>query len=120
MKNKQKSWRLGMFAETVCIWFLRFKGYRILARRYKTKVGEIDIIASKSGGIFFIEVKARPDLRTGLECISPKQKLRIQHAAQIFLSRTRKKTFNQLRFDVMVVVPWGMPHHLKDAWRTDK
>jgi putative endonuclease len=119
-KDKKRAWRWGLIAETLCLWYLRFKGYRILASRYKTKSGEIDIIAIRWGGLAFIEVKARPSLHAGLECISTKQRERIQNAAQIFLSRMRKKDFNQMRFDVMVVVPWRLPYHLKDAWRLEK
>jgi putative endonuclease len=119
MGSRRWAWRWGIIAETICIWMLRFKGYRVLAQRYKTKSGEIDIIAKRGGAILFIEVKARASREQGLECISPKQRQRINHAAQIFLSRRRKKDFNQLRFDVMVVVPWRWPYHLKDAWRMD-
>jgi putative endonuclease len=120
MKNKRQAWRWGLAAERICIWLLRLKGYQILGQRYKTRVGEIDIIARRWGKISFIEVKARPSLNLGLECISYKQQTRIQNAAQIFLSRMRKKDFNQLRFDVMVVVPWRLPYHIKDAWRLKK
>lgn len=120
MKNKKKSWRWGVLAENLCVWVLRLKGYRILAKRYKTRMGEIDIIARRWGKISFIEVKARPTQALGLECISAKQRERIYHAAQIFLSRMKKKDFNQLRFDVMVVVPWRLPYHLKNAWRLEK
>lgn len=119
-KTKIKAWRWGVLAERFCIWMLRLQGYRVLATRYKTKVGEVDIIARRWGTIAFIEVKARPTLASGLECISARQRERIAHAAQIFLSRTRKKDFNQLRFDVMVVVPWRLPYHLKNAWRLDR
>lgn len=117
MSSKVKAWRWGIMAEKMCVWILRLKGYQILAQRYKTKMGEIDIIACRNGYLSFIEVKARPSVNAGLECISPKQRERISHAAQIFLSRNRKKDFNQMRFDVMVVVPWRFPYHLKDAWR---
>lgn len=115
--RKQAAWRWGVLAERMSIWLLRFKGYKVLETRYKTKMGEVDIIASRGRKIVFIEVKARPDLKRGLECISSKQRERIYHAAQIFLSRNPKKDFNQLRFDVMVVVPWRLPYHLEDAWR---
>jgi len=120
IKTKQRAWRWGLLAERLCIWLLRLKGYRIIATRYKTKKGEIDIIARRWGAISFIEVKARPSIAQGMECISSKQRQRICHAAQIFLSRSRKKDFNQLRFDVMVVVPWRLPYHLKNAWQLDK
>jgi putative endonuclease len=117
MSIKRKSWQWGLLAEKLCVWILRLKGYRILSQRYKTPVGEIDIVAQRGGLITFIEVKARSSRTKGLECISQKQQTRIYHAAQIFLSRNVKKDFNQWRFDVMVVVPWSWPYHLRDAWR---
>lgn len=116
-ESKKASWKKGLWAEYLCMWILRLKGHHILAHRYKTKVGEIDIVARKGNTLLFIEIKARPTLETGLTCITGKQRQRIQHAAEIFLSRNRKKDFNQIRFDVMVAVPWQFPYHLKDAWR---
>ena len=117
MGTKRQAWAWGLLAERICVWILRLKGYRILAQRFKTHVGEIDIVAQKGNLVSFIEVKARPNQRIGLECISSKQQQRIYHAAQIFLSKSLKKDFDRFRFDVMVVVPWCWPYHLKDAWR---
>lgn len=117
MRDKVHAWRWGVIAEHICIWVLRFQGYKILARRYKTKVGEIDIIARRFHALVFVEVKARSSYEVGLESISFKQRQRIQKTAEIFLSRSRKKDFNQMRFDVMVVVPWRWPYHLRNAWR---
>lgn len=116
---KRKAWKWGLYAETICSFILRLKGYKIIAKRYKTKVGEIDLIASRARTLVFIEVKARPSLEAGLLSISDRQRLRIQNAAEIFLSRWRKKQFKAMRFDVMVVVPWRLPHHLVNAWQID-
>jgi len=60
--NRQKAWRYGQAAEAICTLSLRLRGYRILARRFKTPLGEIDIIARRGNRIAFIEVKARQDL----------------------------------------------------------
>lgn len=120
MKTKQNrfaAWKRGHWAEAKCVWFLRLKGYRILQRRFKTKSGEVDIIARRFSTLLFIEVKARKTRNLGLASISPKQQQRIYHTAQIFLSKIKKNHFKQIRFDVMVVVPWQIPYHLKDAWR---
>lgn len=117
MSNKRQAWKWGLWAEYICLWSLRIRGYRILEHRFKTKAGEIDLIAMKRNTLLFIEIKARPSYDAGLISISPKQKHRIQQTAKIFLSRMQKKDFNQIRFDVMVVVPWHFPYHLRDAWR---
>jgi putative endonuclease len=62
IERGRKAYRLGHLAETRCVWYLRLKGYRILSRRFKTPVGEIDIVARHRGTLVFVEVKARADV----------------------------------------------------------
>jgi hypothetical protein len=57
--RRRRAYRFGHWAETLCVWWLRLGGYRVLARRYKTPVGEIDIVARRGAALAFIEVKAR-------------------------------------------------------------
>ena len=59
MKTKKQTYNFGILAEKIAISFLRLKGYEILEWRFKTKVGEVDIIAKKSDVIIAVEVKAR-------------------------------------------------------------
>src|SRR5690348_10908885 len=54
-----KAYRSGLFAETLTALLLRLRGYRIVAQRYKTPVGEIDLVALKGKRLAFIEVKRR-------------------------------------------------------------
>jgi putative endonuclease len=75
----------GRGAELLCLWQLRLKGYRILARRYKTPVGEIDLIARRGRVLAAIEVKARADLDLAGEAITPRQRHRISRAFAHFL-----------------------------------
>ncbi len=56
-----ESFRRGLWAETLCLWALRLKGYRILARRYRSPAGEIDLIARRGSVLAAVEVKARAD-----------------------------------------------------------
>src|SRR5262249_18337556 len=63
-ETRQKAHRRGHSAEWRAVWRLRLAGYSILARRYKTRVGEIDIVARRGGVLAFVEVKARADLET--------------------------------------------------------
>ena len=74
---KQKAWRLGQFAETLAVWQLRAKGYRILTRRFRCRPGEIDIIARRGNVLVFVEVKARRNAATAAESISSRQISRI-------------------------------------------
>lgn len=77
----------GRWAEHAAALFLRFKGYRILARRYKTPVGEIDLVAERGRTLAFVEVKWRPTARAALEAIPPRQRDRVSRAANWYLSR---------------------------------
>ncbi|MFT7099296.1 MAG: putative endonuclease, partial [Rickettsiales bacterium] len=88
--RKIKSYRFGIVAEFVAIIFLFFKGYKILKRRYKTKLGEIDIVACKNNAIIAIEVKARRKnvQNNGFlidEVLSVNQQKRIKRAAMSFM-----------------------------------
>jgi len=64
IETRRQAHRLGHAAEWRALWRLRLAGYSILARRYKTKLGEIDIVARRGGVLAFVEVKARGDLET--------------------------------------------------------
>lgn len=107
----------GRLAETVCVWHLRLRGWRVLARRVRTPVGEIDIVAARHGLIAFIEVKARPDRALAAESVTPHQRRRIRRAAEAFLQKRPDLAGRDLRFDVMLIAPWQMPLHVIDAWR---
>lgn len=124
LKKKKKAYRWGQGAEWLSILFLILKGYRILARRFKCKSGEIDLIARKGNVICFIEVKARKTRQEALNAVSAKQQQRIIKAAEWYLVRNiygkndNRQGFS-CRFDLMAVEPWGLPTHVKDAWRTE-
>jgi len=105
----------GRHAETIAALYLRLKGYRILASRYRTAVGEIDLIARKGKAIIFVEVKWRPTLEDGALAIHPRQQDRIRRAAEWYLSHTGRQDISG-RFDVVLVVPWRLPRHIKNAW----
>ncbi len=110
-------YKKGHRAEWLAAFFMRCKFYRLLVVRYKTKVGEIDLIMTKGKTIIFTEVKARHTDRAGLEAISPKSRQRIQRAAESFVKTNPKYAHYNWRFDAVVVRPYRIPCHLKDAWR---
>jgi len=115
--RRRQAERAGRAAETLCIWLLRLRGYRVLARDLRFPVGEIDIIARRGGVLSIIEVKRRADLESAAEAIGPRQRRRIVRAAEAFLARTPDLAALTLRFDVMLVAPRALPRHIKDAWR---
>jgi putative endonuclease len=111
--------RRGKTAERLCLWHLRLKGYRILARRYKTAMGEIDLIARRGGVLAAIEVKARPDFERANEAITPRQRRRIVRALAQFLGGRPDLATLAARFDVMLVAPRRWPRHVIDAWQEE-
>ena len=114
---RRRAWRLGRGAETICVWHLRARGYRILARGFRVPVGEIDIVARRGLVLAMIEVKARADLRSAAEAVSGRQRKRIARAAALFLARNPRLAGHDVRYDAMLLTPWRLPVHLVDAWR---
>ena len=90
IQARQAAHRLGQVAEWRAVWRLRLAGYSVLARRYKTKLGEIDIVARRGGILAFVEVKARSDAAMAAD--------------------------HSVRFDAVLVTGlW--PRHLPDVWQ---
>lgn len=117
-KNKRrKAYFKGHYAETIAALLLVMKGYRIIARRFKTRHGEIDLIARKGNTIIFVEVKARADKEAALYSIHPKQRQRISDAAQVFLHKRHMGGEYLTRFDAIAIAPFCWPLHIKNAWR---
>ena len=115
--DRQRRDAAGRRAEFISAWLLRLKGYRVLAQRFKTPVGEIDLIAKRASVIAFIEVKARPSAAAALESVSARQRRRIARAALVFLQKRPAFGDYDMRFDVILVAPRQLPHHIIDAWR---
>jgi putative endonuclease len=115
--TRRRAWRYGVLAETACVIALTLQGYRVLARRYKTPLGEIDIIARRGAVLAFIEVKARASAERAAHAITPHQQDRIGRGARAYLQRHPGSAAPTIRFDAMLVEPWRWPVHLRDAWR---
>lgn len=115
--DRIRSERWGRWAEALCRLSLRLRGYRILASRLRTPMGEIDIVARRGDTLAVIEVKARSDWDAANEAVSARQRGRLARAAHAFLSVNPQHAGLALRFDVMLVTPRAWPRHLKDAWR---
>ncbi len=117
--KKRRAWRFGQVAETLCAWHLRLRGYHILARGFRVPVGEIDIVARRGRTLAMIEVKARDTFATAADALGPRQQRRIARAAAAFLKARPGCAGLDVRFDMMVVLPWRLPVHLTDAWRSE-
>ena len=116
---RRRAWRTGRWAETLCAWILRLKGYHILARDRRDPVGEIDLLARRGRVVAAVEVKARRDLATAAEALGPRQRKRIARAAEAFLRARSDLAGCRLRFDVMLVARGRFPRHIMDAWRPE-
>ena len=115
--DRQRAYRLGRYAETICAWYLRLRGYRILARGYRASAGEIDIVARRGKVLVMIEVKARESITSAAEAVTRRQQERIVMAASQFLTRYPRLSGHAVRFDAMLVAPWRPPRHVVDAWQ---
>lgn len=115
--KRRKAHGLGLSAETFAAWSLRLTGWRILKHRYKTKAGEIDLIAKRGKTIAFIEVKARRTRAAAMDAVTPASQRRIVRAAKIFISEHPKAGFFTLRFDVVIVRPWRWPERIVSAFQ---
>lgn len=114
--KRQRAERGGRRAETYAALFLQLKGWTILARRARTPVGEVDLVARRGRTVAFVEVKARAteaDAAVSLD----EFRLRRVAAAAGALSTRFVRAGDEMRIDAMFVVPWRLPRHLPDVWR---
>jgi putative endonuclease len=110
------AFRSGLSAESRAAAYLIAKGYRILARRYRTRHGEIDLVARRRGLVAFIEVKARASLDEAAYAITARQQARIIDAAQAWLIAHPEHAAFELRFDAVLIAPRRLPRHLPAAF----
>ena len=110
------AFRTGLSAETRAAAYLMAKGYRILAKRFKTPYGEIDLVARKRNLIAFIEVKARARLDDAAYALTPRQQARIIDAAQAWLMAHPEHAEFDLRFDTILIAPRRLPRHVLAAF----
>jgi putative endonuclease len=118
--ERRQAFRRGHLAEAAAAWLLRCKGYRIMGRRVRTPMGEIDLIARRGGTLAFVEVKARPTRDVALEAVSPRQARRMVGAARYWLgTQPPASARGDWRFDIVVVSPYLFPRHLPNAFGAD-
>jgi len=116
--ERQAAFRTGISAESRAAALLVEKGFRILARRWKSPVGEIDIVARRRSLLVFVEVKARNNLDEAAESVTPRQRQRIAAAAGAWLATYPDESVKDIRFDAILVAPGKMPRHIAGAFET--
>ncbi len=117
--NRRAAYRAGLRAEAVAAWMLRMKGWRILARRCRTPLGEIDIIARRGGTVAFVEVKRRLRREDAVLALRPAQRERMIRAARWWLAGRPEAQAATVRFDLVTVSGWMRPRHLPGVFGED-
>ena len=114
--KRQRAERGGRRAETIAAWWLRLKGWAILARRARTAVGEVDLIARRGRLLAFVEVKARASAGEAALALDDYRLRRVAAAAEALAHRYAREG-DDLRIDAVFIVPGRLPRHLADVWR---
>ena len=114
--ERQAAFRVGISAESRAAAFLIAKGFRILARRWRSPLGEIDIVARRRQLLVFAEVKARASLDEAAESVNVRQRQRIAAAAEIWLANNPDESIRDVRFDAILVAPGKIPCHIPAAF----
>lgn len=114
--SRRRAERRGRRAELIAEVWLRFKGYRIPARRFRTKSGEVDIIARKGNLIVLVEVKARQTPQEALNAVGKTAQYRIEGAGRDWIARQDDHAKLSWRCDVIAICPGRVPVHFEDVW----
>ena len=115
-QRRQRHHRRGIVAEYLAAAWLLLKGYRLLAHRYKTPVGEIDLIVQRGQTLVFVEVKARATASSAAESIHLTNQQRVVRAAQMYLHAHPKLQNSSIRFDAVLISCYRFPHHMTHAF----
>ena len=114
--ERRAAFRLGLSAESRAAALLMLKGYRIAKRRWRSPVGEIDIVARRGRLLIFVEVKARDLIEDAADAVTPEQQRRIVAAAEAWLAMHPKDCSCDIRFDAVLVAPRRWPRHIRAAF----
>jgi len=113
--NRAEAERRGRRAEMIAGWWLRLQGWRIVARRVRTPVGEVDLVARRGRTVAFVEVKSRNDDQGLALAIDRHRLIRVARAADTLAPRFARSG-EDVRIDVILVAPRRLPRHLKNVW----
>jgi putative endonuclease len=108
--------RRGRASEYIAAAYLFIKGYRILALRYRTRLGELDIVAQKGEILAFVEVKARRTEQAGIDAVGFDSQRRIRAASDLWLAKHAEFAGLSQRYDILVILPRRWPRHFQDAF----
>jgi putative endonuclease len=113
--NRQAAEKRGRGAEFLACWYLRLKGWSILARRARVPGGEVDIVARRGRTLAFVEVKARDSEEAAGFALDEWRLRRVVVAAERLAPRYMREG-DDVRIDLMFIVPRRWPRHLSNVW----
>lgn len=115
MRNRKAAERRGRWGETFAAIYLQLQGWRIVAQRVRTYVGEVDLVARRGRTTLFVEVKTRA---TGAELDLAIDAHRLQRVASaaLLLAPRFGRSGDDIRVDVILLAPWSLPRHIRNAW----
>ena len=114
--NREAAERRGRGAETLACWYLRLKGWRILARRARVPGGEVDVVARRGRTLAFVEVKARSTEHAAAFALDHWRLRRVAVAAERLAPRYARDG-DDIRIDAIFIVPGRLPRHLTNVWQ---
>lgn len=120
--KKRTNYQNGHFAETIALWWLRFKGYHLVARNFTVKqgtgAGEVDLIMKRGKTLVFFEVKKRRTYNLAAEAITIENQIRVAKTSAVFLKQYPQYTDYQIRYDAVLFSSYHFwPRHIINAWR---
>lgn len=114
-ERRRAAERRGRLAEWVASTMLVLKGYRILERRYRSRLGEIDLVAVRGRRLAFVEVKHRATLEEAQCAVADSQGRRIEDAAEAWVWRHPRYREHEIGLDAIYLAPGRLPRHVPHA-----
>ena len=114
--KRQEAFRRGVSAEERAAAILVAEGFRILAQRWRSPLGEVDLVVRREDLLVFVEVKARARLATAAESVTPRQRGRIVAAAEAWLAGHPEDAACDVRFDAVLLASDRGPVHMMAAF----
>ena len=115
MRDRRRAERAGRIGETAAAWWLRLKGWQIVARRVRTPLGEVDLVARRPGLVAFVEVKARATAAELDHAIDHRRLARAAAAAEL-LAPIYVGPGDDMRVDVILLARGRHLRHIENAW----